>query len=34
MNTQRHDIMKQDYCKQNNLPLLVIPYTINTTEGI
>ena len=34
MNTQRHDIMKQNYCKQNNFPLLVIPYTINTPEGI
>ena len=34
MNTQKHDAMKQDYCKQNNLPLLIIPYTIDKTEDI
>ena len=29
-----HDKEKMQYCQQNNIPLLIIPYTIDTKEGI
>lgn len=29
---QKHDQMKKEYCQNNNIPLLIIPYTIDDKE--
>ena len=30
---QKHDRIKAEYCKKNNIPLLVIPYTVTDIEN-
>jgi len=31
---QEHDAKKREFCKNHNIPLLEIPYTVNTTSGV
>lgn len=32
--TQKHDKMKKEYCQQNNIPLLIIPYSVLDKQNL